>query len=124
MSLLGWLTGGSKTAETVANGIYSGIDKLVYTDEEKADASRKGFELFIKYQEATQPQNVARRLIAMQVVAVWVLFVMVAGVGVVFSFEYEARLVKFIDDILNWPFMFVMGFYYAKRIGIFNQGKQ
>lgn len=124
MSWLSWLTGNSKTTETVADGIYNGIDKIFYTEEEKAEASTRGFELFVKYQEATQPQNVARRLIAVQVVAVWLLFVVIAGLGIVFGFDYKKELIDFIANVLNWPFMAIMTFYYMKRIGMFNREKQ
>ena len=67
-SLVGFFTGGSKTADSVIDGVKRAGDMLVFTDEEKSLTNQKGMELFIKYQEATLPQNVTRRMIAIVVV--------------------------------------------------------
>ena len=53
--ILGAIFGSSKNTET----ILSGIDKVFFTKEEKAD-------YFLKYLAATAPQNMARRFIAGQ----------------------------------------------------------
>ena len=54
--LLGAIFGSSKNTETVLQG----LDKVFFTNEEKSD-------FFLKYLAATQPQNLARRLIAIAV---------------------------------------------------------
>ena len=116
MNIFGWLFGGSKAAEKTIDGIYNGVDKLVWTDEEKSDASREGFKLWLKYQEATQPQNVARRALAMLVAVLWVGLVVAGVVAYKIDAEYSKFIFSVLTDIVNAPFMLVIGFYFFKRI--------
>ena len=116
MKILGWLFGGSKAADKTIDGISKGLDKLVYTEEEKADAHKEGFKLWLEYQKATQPQNVARRALAMLVAILWVGLV-VAGVALYrIDLEYSKFIFKVLTEIVNNPFMLIMGFYFFKRI--------
>jgi len=123
MSFWNIFTSSNKNVETVTDGIVDGIDKIFYMDEEKAEhslerqkANNKALELFTAYQTATMPQNVARRQIAIIVTTIWALFVIVAGVGVIFDFDYSGRLANFVNDNVNPPFMLVMAFYFLKRM--------
>lgn len=109
-----WISGGSKTADTVINDVSSGIDKLVYTDQEKSEAGMKGFELLIKYQEATLPQNVARRQLALIMLVWWLLIGTLVVIGIVLHTSWKAELFDFFKSIS--PYIgAVWGFYFVKR---------
>ena len=67
-SILGFFGGGSKAAEKVLGGAVDGIDKLVYTDEEKAEFRGKLADAWIELQktlgEETSVRGVTRRILA------------------------------------------------------------
>lgn len=116
MNIFGWLFGGSNSADKVIDSATSGIDKIFYTDEEKADARKEGFKLWIEYQKATAPQNVSRRLIAVMVTALWVFSVLLyIGLQLFFP-DMATPIFQTISSVINPPFMLVIGFYFAKRI--------
>lgn len=121
--MLGWLFGGTKSADKTIDSISSGLDKLVYTAEEKADASREGVKLWIEYQKATQPQNLARRLIALIIVAIWAIVVLSAAIlGVVSAFDSPeaGKAAEYLLDLLFKAIMpsvvVIVSFYFYKRI--------
>jgi hypothetical protein len=66
MSFLGKLFGSTKVISKGVDGIYNGVDKLVYTDEEKAD----NFRLMMKIYE---PFKLAQRFMMMIVCPPYVL---------------------------------------------------
>lgn len=74
---LGKLFGSSTASEKVVDSISNGLDKLIYTDEEKAeDISRdrsEGRRMFLQWIESTQGSNLARRFIALCVTCIWAL---------------------------------------------------
>jgi hypothetical protein len=75
--ILGAIFGSQKNTETIVDGAVAGIDKMFFTKEEQAEFRQKGAEWFLEYLKATQPQNLARRMIAMIVVGLWALIVLV-----------------------------------------------
>jgi hypothetical protein len=64
MGFFGKIFGSDKAIEKTVDGAYNGVDKLFYTDEEKADNWR----LMMKVYE---PFKLAQRFIAMTIVPVW-----------------------------------------------------
>lgn len=71
------------TPDTISEGVRAVIntgDALVYTDEEKAEFGQKVRDWMLAWQQATSGQNVARRLIALSVTAVWLLEAVVTAV--------------------------------------------
>ena len=74
-SFWGRLFGTEKALTGIVDAARDGLDKLVYTDEEKAgDAAKnrtEAREMVVKWMAATQGQNLARRLIALSIAAVW-----------------------------------------------------
>ena len=114
--MFGWLFGGSDAADQTVDSVSSGIDKMFYTDEEKADANKEAFKLFIEYQKATQPQNLARRLIALIVVGLFSLLTLVSVISWPFNMEFS----EFTQDILAQNVLpltvVVISFYFYKRI--------
>jgi len=114
--MFGWLFGGSKAADDAVSGIKSGLDKIVFTAEEKADANRAALELFIEYQRATQPQNLARRLIALMLVGLFCVLVLGAAAAWKFDTEYSKFLLQLLTDVVMTPVGVIIGFYFLKHI--------
>ena len=115
--MLGWLFGGSKAADKTVDSLSNGIDKMFYTDEEKADGRQKGFDSFIKWQEATQPQNLARRLIALIVTALFSVLVLVCVVAGYFDQEgYSAYVYELTKELVFPAFLVIISFYFGKGI--------
>jgi len=104
-------------ATKVADAVIKGADAAWFTAEEQS-------EWFIRYLEATQPQNLSRRIIAISITAVWVLSALVLLFLTIIAALLESTIVsgaaaavfKFMDTIINVPFMVVIGFYFAKGI--------
>lgn len=119
-----FFTGESNTAANVIDGVKRAGDMLVFTAEEKSLTNQKGMELYIKYQEATLPQNVTRRMIAIIVVLMWVvlvaLTVLTAAIGMLADLEgfkqVGVYMFKFLTDVVMVPFSVIIGFYFLKRI--------
>lgn len=72
---LGKVFGTDKALAGVVDGVSNGLDKLIYTDEEKAEdkakATTEARQMVVDWMRATQGQNLARRLIALSITAVW-----------------------------------------------------
>lgn len=110
MSWLSSIFATPDTVKTAAKGIYNGLDKLVLTSEEEA-------EFWLKYLEATQPQNLARRLIALTVCAAWCLFLLVTMFAIFFAGgETLDYLVNFGTVYIMPPFTLITSWYFWKRI--------
>ncbi len=105
MNILGAIFGSSKHTGTV----LSGIDKAFFTKEEKS-------EYFLKYLAATQPQNLARRLIAVLVVALWALLILIGIVAHYFNEKYADFIFDLLRDVVNTPFTIIIGFYFAAHL--------
>jgi len=75
MSFFGKLFGTEKALTSIVDGVSSGLDKLIYTDEEKADAAAKDRSearaMVVQWMASTQGQNLARRLIALSITGAW-----------------------------------------------------
>lgn len=114
--LLAAIFGTGDNTSKIVNSAIVGIDKLVFTDEERSDASAKVAEWYLRYLAATQPQNLARRLIALVIVCLWALLV-IAGVALYkLDAAYSAYIFDVLADIVMNPFLMVMGFYFAAHI--------
>jgi len=117
MSLFGWLTGGTDTAKKVVKAAINTGDALFYTDEEKARDASSYREWYLKYLEATQPQNVARRMIALIVTLMWALVIVLALLVKAWGQpELADYYFKVLDQLVTTPFITIIGFYFLKRI--------
>ena len=120
--LFGAIFGSAKNTETIINGAVAGLDKLVFTKEEKAEANIKLGEWYLKYLEATQPQNLARRFIAIIVVALWAVIVLVGIASNYFHAGFSEYVFNTLSSVVNPPFMIIIGFYFAVHaIRAFNE---
>ena len=116
MKLLSAIFGSSKNTETIVQGAVKGLDAMVFTQEERAEANAKLGDWFLKYLAATQPQNLARRLIAMLVVVLWALLVVLAVLVYKLDANYSQFVFQTLKDNVNTPFSIIIGFYFAAHL--------
>lgn len=125
MGLLANIFGNSKNAEKTVDGAIKGLDKMFFTKEEKAEANQKLSDWYLKYLEATQPQNQARRLLAMVVAFLWAFLVLVGVIAKYFDTEYSEFVFKVLTDVVTNPFMLIMSFYFvAHAVRAYQSGKK
>ena len=114
-SAFSWLTGNSNSAEKAV----SGIDMMVFTDEEKSIANQKVLDFKIEYAKHTQNQSVARRVIAFAVTGLWTSLIAVVVIAGYFN-RAEGSFSEFVGQIvitsINPVFMIIIGFYFAAHI--------
>ena len=102
---------GNSIGKIVKGGVQL-ADDYILTKEEDAD-------LFLKYIEATLPSNVARRILAIAVTAVWVetvqVMIVLAVVDAVRETNYSAG---FVDPVLYVSGVFgtVLSWYFWKGV--------
>lgn len=125
MSWFGKLLGTDKALETTIKSVSNGLDALVYTDEERAqDAAQERKEarsMVIGWMEATQGQNIARRIIALSITATW-LGMYVSSIGLNIAsiwFDNTEKLLASAEAIkdtagqVDGAMMLILGFYFA-----------
>lgn len=127
MSFWGKVFGTDKAIEGTIDAVRSGLDKLVYTDEEKADAAaaerQQARSMLVQWMEATQGQNLARRIISLAVTGVWLSQYVVAqlamSIAVFWTDDAGEKLkrlaelnLKSADDMAPAA-MLILGFYFA-----------
>lgn len=123
--LLGSIFGSPKAVTGVVESVTSGIDALVYTDEEKAtDAAKERAAargMLVQWMDTTKGQNLARRFLAMIITGVW-LFQYIASMGLdvaaifVSNPDALARSSVVIGDRadgMTGAMMLILGFYFA-----------
>ena len=128
MSFFGKLFGTEKALTSVVDGVSKGLDKLVYTDEEKADAAAKdrseARQMIVQWMAATQGQNLARRFIALAITGSWlgmyllsVLFsfvsIWIEAPDTISRFLTAAELTRGSAIELNNAVMLILAFYFA-----------
>ena len=124
MGLLDKLFGSEKQLDKLTTGAVSGLDKMFFTKEEKAEANQKLSEWYLKYLGATQPQNLARRLIAMVVVSLWAFLIMIGVILFRLDPGWSAFVFSTLDNIVNAPFLMIMGFYFLTHaVRAYQNGK-
>jgi len=90
LKLLGKMFGDADVVKKAADGIYNGLDKAIFTKEEKAEFNQKRMELYLKFVEATAPYKIARRYIAIVITCVWALLVVACAIlGAIGGFDYQ-----------------------------------
>ena len=122
MGFFDFITSGTKAAEnateigkTLTDGVVSGLDALVFTDEEKTQYSAKAGELYLKFYEAfgkeNSEQSKARRELAKMTFKVF-FFLLLAGVVLYkVDSEYATFCFKTAESI-KWLVMAVAGAYF------------
>ena len=116
-SLFQNLTSTHESVNTVTKGIYNGLDKAFFTDEERSVANQKILDFELRMAEATAPQNRARRLIAVEVTRAWFIMLFItAGFSVFGTAEAAKQLYELMLVAVTPPFTIIVSFYFYKRI--------
>jgi hypothetical protein len=117
LSFLSGILGKGDTVEKGLDMAGKGLDAMFFTNEEKSVANQTILDWKLKWISATGAQSVARRVIAYVIVALWAYIVMLAVHFHILGFVKEAEfLFKVLADVLNWPFIAVMSFYYYAHV--------
>lgn len=104
--------------ETASKGIYNGLDKLKFTEEERADAYQKGFETVLQFHKAFAAENtvrsVTRRFLAWGIVG-YQLAVLSLGIAAKLWMDEPktAQYIFEVAELLNWPFLAVVTTYFV-----------
>lgn len=114
--IFGAIFGTPKTLEAIVDGAVSGIDKLIFTDEEKAETNQQIRGWMIEYLKATQPQNVARRFMAITITLMWACLILLGVALYKIDMGYSAWIFSVLDNLVNQPFMILMSFYFLARV--------
>jgi hypothetical protein len=126
MSIFNWLTGGGDSAKTVIDAVIKTGDALVFTPEEKSIANQKTLDWTLQYMNATNAQNVARRLIAIFVVGTWAIILLIACIAGYFNRDetsYAMWLFDVLKEIVANPYNIIIGFYFLTgTLRAFNSG--
>jgi len=124
---VGWLSaifGSNENTGKLVDSAVAGLDKIVFTDEERAEGMAKMREWYLRYLEATQPQNRARRFIAMLIVGLFVFLVVLATGVWMWRPDYSAFIFEVLTDTVATPFAIIIGFYYAAHVARQLPGKK
>lgn len=122
---IGKIFGTDKAAGALINNVSSGLDKLVYTSEEKAAdhaaSVTEARQMVIKWLEATSGQNLARRLLALMITMIWLMqyvFMMVMSVVSVWvqdpsAFIQSSQIMGGYAETMKGAVMLILAFYFA-----------
>jgi hypothetical protein len=124
MGLWNWITGASTSANkvvdtacNVVDNAVAGVDKMFYTDEEKAKAKKEMIAQYLEYVQSTLKEtsirSVTRRVVALGVIGVWLFLILVSVAG---FFLQETSMVQFILALLDrmtFPVSSVIVFYFG-----------
>jgi len=119
-----------KTLTTAADGIYNGLDKLFYTDEEKAEQVQAGRKLFMQFAEKSLNENsirsVTRRWLAFIVVGPTMLSFFTGMILIAMNVQDGVPGKVLLDASLGMmPWVAgVLAFYFGPHmLGLMNTGK-
>lgn len=122
---LGKLFNSEKALEATVKAVTSGLDKLVYTDEEKADAAAgnrsEGRRMIIEWMEKSSGHNLTRRFLAISISLTWLSMYIGAGVTAVTSafvsepesWQLASQYLLSYSLSMNGAVMLLLGFYFA-----------
>ena len=126
MGVLGRIFGSDQVIEKATDGIYNGIDSVVYTAQEKEEMRQRSLDRLEKLLTLYEPFKLMQRFVAALVGIPYItihlfcamLFIYglitgeVAETGATFR-EASASLAAFNNDSLGTPFSLIVGFYFA-----------
>lgn len=126
MSFWGKMFGTDEAIKTTIGAVKDGLDALVYTEEEKSvDAAKERSEarsMLVGWMEATQGQNLARRVISLAITGVWLSQYIIAQLAssiAIFWLEKTAQLNELAKvnmqsaEAMSGAVMLILAFYFA-----------
>ena len=122
---IGRIFGTEKAIARTIDAVAKGIDKLVYTDEEKAGDAAKdrsnARKAVVGWMNATQGQNLSRRFIALLVVSIWALMYL-SGLGLSVASVWvedqdkllkSSQVIQSYGEDISGAVMLILSFYFA-----------
>lgn len=126
MSFWGKVFGTDEAIRSTIGAVKDGIDALVYTEEEKSvDAAKERSEarsMLVGWMEATQGQNLARRIISLAITGVWLFQYVIAQLAMSIAIFWESKSTQLNDlakvnttnaDDMSSAVMLILAFYFA-----------
>lgn len=102
------------TVNKTVDGIYNGVDKMFYTEEEKAEATQKQIDTKLKLLPLFEPFKIAQRIIA---IIFTVNFILWVWVGIVVYLLIPDKVDGYILLIatfnIGWIMMAIIGWYFT-----------
>jgi cytochrome b subunit of formate dehydrogenase len=121
MGIFSFLKSNKKTVDKVVDGAISGIDKIFYTNEERAEARRKLAEGVQDFVETTLDENTARsktrRVIAIMIMGVFLLLIVGAALAYPWSADYSNHLFSIAESMSTFALMVAAFFFGAHMLG-------
>lgn len=112
-----WFIPGSAAASKVLDSAIKGVDELVYTDQEKAEARQKLLDNWVELQKSlgaeTTVRSITRRILAVLILVPFVLLILMAAVAYPFNPEYSRFLVELDAGNFGMLALGVAGFYFG-----------
>ena len=126
-STIGKVFGTDKAAASLVDNISSGLGKLVYTGQEKADDAVKAVTeartMLVAWMDSTKGQNIARRIIALSIVFTWLaqyismclLSVAAVWVDTIIADKMieSANIIGGFADKMSGAVMLILAFYFS-----------
>lgn len=126
-AFIGKIFGTDKAIEGMVDGVSKGLDKLIYTKEEKAEDSAKAVTearaYLIQWIDKSQGQNIARRFLAMVITFTWLsmfflstaldLSVIWAEAVTQTALRASSVLIGARAESMTGAMMLILGFYFA-----------
>lgn len=125
---VGRIFGSDKAIQGAVDGVTNGLDKLVYTKEEKADAAAvdraNARAMLIDWMDKTQGQNITRRALAIIIAFTWLSQYFITGllniaaiwitdIVTVEKVQLSAEVTANNANGMTGAMMLILGFYFA-----------
>lgn len=126
MGFWGKVFGTDEAIKGAIGAVKDGLDALVYTDEEKAnDAAKERSEaraMVVQWMEATQGQNLARRIISLAITGIWLTQYIVSQLAASIAIFWTTKATQLNDlaklqvdsaNDMSSAVMLILAFYFA-----------
>ena len=121
MSLFGWAK--KIDPQEAFDTVASGIDKVFYTNEEKAEAAAKAFDQYMEWFKLASDENsarsITRRYLAVMFAGVFLFLLLASGAVWLFNADYAsflAELAKTIAPYVGGIMAFYFGYYAISNV--------
>lgn len=119
MGLFSFLKSNKNTVDNIINSAVSGIDKMWFTNEEKSEITRdmaNGLQDFVKQTlDESTARSRTRRIIAIMIMAVYLLLILAAVVAYAFNKDYASFILSIIGEMSTYALM-VAGFFFGAHL--------
>ena len=93
------------------------VDNAFFTKQEKSKAHAKSFDQYIEWIKASSPQNATRREIALLITKAWIILLFAGVIAEIGGLHVQSAFVfKVLKEIVMYPFLTVIIFYFGKQL--------